>query len=657
MRPPYAPNGSRWGRILQGVRNRHLLVADLLLLPLAVVLAFALRLDNVQLQPYVRTMLIYALAAPLVKLPIFSVLGLYGRFWQYASTDEALTLVWAALIGGLTQGALFLGVQALFPTALVPGVPRSVPLIDILLVLVSIAGPRFALRMGAQSARRLVKFEDQPAALQQVLIAGAGEAGAMVLRELRANPQTGLAPIGFVDDDPNKQGMLIHRTRVLGGRSAIPDLVRERRVDQVIIAMPGAPGKVVRETVGICKAAGVHVRIIPGMYELLGGRVSINQLRDVQIEDLLRREPVHTDTAQVGALLRDRRVLVTGAGGSIGSELCRQIARCAPAELILLGHGENSIFEIYNELSKGAGERGSKGIGETEHVSRITHHAVIADVRDTDRIRAVFEQYQPEIVFHAAAHKHVPLMEANIADAVSNNGLGTLRVVEASMAVGVGHFVLISTDKAVNPTSIMGATKRVAELIVEAAARQTGACFVAVRFGNVLGSLGSVVPFFQRHIAAGWPVTVTHPDMRRYFMTIPESVQLVLQAAALGQGGEVFVFDMGEPVRIMDLAQDLIRLSGLEPGQDIDIEFTGSRPGEKLFEELFLAGETYERTAHAKIFAYRNDGMATGAPNGAYNGWAELVTRLNALTAVAATADRARTSKLLQALVPEYKPR
>ena len=319
---------------------------------MAAVLAFALRLDSGQLQPYVRTMLIYALAAPLIQIPIFAALGLYSRFWRYASIDELLLLAWAALIGGLAQGALFFGIQALFPDLLNPGVPRSIPLIAILLTLVVIAAPRFALLLWSQNSRRSAKANTAPPAQQRVLIAGAGEAGALILRELRANPQTGLIPVGFVDDDPHKHGMLIQRVRVLGGREAIPALVREHQVDQVIIAMPAAPGSAVREIVDICEQAGVRARIIPGMYELLSGAASIGQLRDVQIEDLLRREPVQTDTAQVAALIRGRRVLVTGAGGSIGSELCRQIVRCEPAELIILGHGENSIFDIHNELQR-----------------------------------------------------------------------------------------------------------------------------------------------------------------------------------------------------------------------------------------------------------------------------------------------------------------
>jgi FlaA1/EpsC-like NDP-sugar epimerase len=510
--------------------------------------------------------------------------------------------------------------------------------------------------MSVQSARRTAKAGDQPATLQRVLIAGAGEAGAMVLRELRANPQMGLIPVGFVDDDPAKQNMLIHRIRVLGDRIAIPTLVRQHRVDQVIIAMPSASGKAIRTLLGVCEAAGVRTRTIPGMYELLGGNVSISQLRDVQIEDLLRREPVKTDTAQVTALLRGRRVLVTGAGGSIGAELCRQIARCDPVELTLLGHGENSIFDIYNELSKRAGERGNRGAGETEHVSRCTLHAVIADVRDGERLRGILMQRRPEIVFHAAAHKHVPLMEENEVEAVTNNVLGTLRLVEASLAADVQAFVLISTDKAVNPTSVMGATKRVAELLVQAATGQTGGCYVAVRFGNVLGSRGSVVPLFRQQIAAGGPVTVTHPDIKRYFMTIPEAVQLVLQAAALGRGGEVFVLDMGEPVRIADLACDLIRLSGLEPGRDIDIAYTGLRPGEKLFEELSLAGESYRQTVHSKIFAYENGPERKEPGEVTRADWPRVIHAIAPLLSAAERSDRVESRRQLGVLVPEYRP-
>ena len=408
----------------------------------------------------------------------------------------------------------------------------------------------------------------------------------------------------------------------------------------------------------------MRARIIPGMYELLSGSASIGQLRDVQIDDLLRREPVHTDTEQVAALIRGRRVLVTGAGGSIGSELCRQIVRYEPAELILLGHGENSVFDIHNEMKNGLKVEGSRSNVQPAgvHLPLSTFHLqpVIADIRDAERLAAVFAAHRPEIVFHAAAHKHVPLMEGNAEDAVTNNVLGTRRLVEASVAAGVEHFVLVSTDKAVNPSSVMGATKRVAELIVQDAAHRTGRSFVAVRFGNVLGSRGSVVPFFQRQIAAGGPVTVTHPDVKRYFMTIPEAVQLVLQAAALGFGGEIFVLDMGAPVRIADLARDLIRLSGLEPGRDIEICYTGLRPGEKLFEELFGADEVYGQTRHEKIFVYRNGhangaaGASTGSSSTALS-VSPLADQIEALLLAAQRGDAAEVRCRLSELVPEYQ--
>lgn len=629
----------------RNLRNRHLALFDLLLLPMAALMAFALRLDSTQIQTYLSGLLLYMLFAPLVKLPLFSLLGVYGRYWRYASIDELILLAGAAIISGLAQGALFLGGKALLPD-LMPAIPRSIPLIDILVTGIVIATPRFAVRLWGQRTQWAIRAHDAPLEPQHVLIAGAGEAGVLVLRELQANPQTGLVPVGFVDDDPQKHGALIHRVRVLGGREQISELIRKLHVEQVIIAMPSASGKAIRGIVAICESAGVRVRIIPGMYELLSGRISLKQIRDIQIEDLLRREPVYTDTAEVGRLFRDKRVLVTGAGGSIGAELCRQIIGFKPAQLILLGHGENSIFHIYNELQD-AGAR-LKGLSDSSQPAACTVHPVIADVRDEARLKAVFATYRPDIVFHAAAHKHVPLMEMNVADAVTNNVLGTRTLIEASIAAGVQHFVLISTDKAVRPSSVMGATKRVAELIVQDAATRTGRAYVAVRFGNVLGSRGSVVPLFQQQIANGGPVTVTHPEMRRYFMTIPEAVQLVLQAAALGQGGEIFVLDMGEPVRIVDLAKDLIRLSGLEPEHDIEIRFTGMRPGEKLYEELFDPSENHRRTKHEKIFVSVN---GQGDVPGAILETRHLSQTLDQLAAAIAQGNEATARQLLSALV------
>ena len=466
-----------------------------------------------------------------------------------------------------------------------------------------------------------------------VVIIGAGDAGRMIVREMQANPQLGLEPVGFIDDDPAKQGVKIQGLPVLGDWERIPEVVRDYKISQAIIAMPTAPGKTIRRFVELCQEAGVEAKTIPGVYELLSGQVSVSQIRDVDIEDLLRREPVQIEADEVVGMVKGKRVLVTGAGGSIGLEICRQVAQHSAAELVLLGHGENSIFRAMRDLA-------------AEHPD-MTLHPVIADIRDRPRLEAVFRHHQPCIVFHAAAHKHVPIMECNVEEAVSNNVLGTQCLIGVAEDTGVERFVLISTDKAVNPCSVMGATKRVAELLVEAAAERNGRIFVAVRFGNVLGSRGSVVRIFREQIGRGGPVTVTHPDMRRYFMTIPEAVQLVLQAAAIGQGGEVFVLDMGEPVAIVDLAHDLIRLSGLEVGRDIDIEFTGIRPGEKLFEELFADGEVYQRTHHEKIFIAKADHFHFDGE--------KLRDGVLELERLAREMDQEGIRRKLRELVPEYE--
>jgi FlaA1/EpsC-like NDP-sugar epimerase len=459
----------------------------------------------------------------------------------------------------------------------------------------------------------------------------------MILREIQANPSLGMRVVGLIDDDPSKRHMRMHDVSVLGNRNEIPKIAAKQQVDEAIIAMPTAPGKELRSIMRICESAGIAQRTIPAIYSLLGN-VDLSHLRRIELEDLLQREPIQMDASAVRELLRARRVLVTGGGGSIGSELCRQILRCQPAELVLLGHGENSIFEIYSELRREATRLGS---------AAPKLRSVIADIRFPERINQTFMELRPEIVFHAAAHKHVPLMEENPAEAITNNVLGTRNVVEASLAAGVERFVMISTDKAVNPTSIMGASKRVAELIVHEAASTSGKPFLAVRFGNVLGSRGSVVLTFKQQIASGGPITVTHPDMKRYFMTIPEAVQLVLQGATLSRGGEVFMLDMGEPVKIVDMARDLIHLSGLEEGRDIDIVFTGLRPGEKLFEEMFAAGEQYERTQHQKIYIAAN--ASSFVPQG-------LHASIAALQQASRDNDRAAIVRALQNLIPEYAP-
>jgi FlaA1/EpsC-like NDP-sugar epimerase len=570
------------------VRNRFFFSADLLLLPIAVYLSFVIRLDTFALVEFWDGFLLIALLAVVITPMVFKQAGVYARYWRYASVDELLLLAGAVIVAGLLVGMSGLAIGALNEGVLVP---RSVPAVYMLLSLVMLAAPRLVSRLlwRQQSRREKAPAPGPAGSATRVIVMGAGSAGALMVRELRENPQLGLEVVGFADDDPHKQDVRIHGVPVLGTHHDIPRLVRLHGIGQVIIAMPSASGKAIRKVVEICERAGVSTRSMPGMYELLDGKVSVNQLRNVEIEDLLRRKPIRTDIAAVRQLVRGKRVMVTGGGGSIGSELCRQVLRCEPAELIVLGHGENSVFAIESELRKAA-----------PHGTKLT--TVIADIRFAARVRGVFASLRPQIVFHAAAHKHVPLMEANPSEAITNNVLGTRNLLRASEEHGVAHFVMISSDKAVNPTSVMGASKRVAELLVHQAAMRTGRPYVAVRFGNVLGSRGSVVLTFRQQIAAGGPITVTHPDMVRYFMTIPEAVQLVLQAATLGHGGEVFTLDMGEPVKIVDLARDMIELSGLEVGRDVDIVFTGCRPGEKLYEELFINGEEYERTFHDKIF-------------------------------------------------------
>jgi FlaA1/EpsC-like NDP-sugar epimerase len=611
------------------LRNRHFFLIDLTLLPTAAVLAFALRLDASGMQNWTASILVWIVLSVPIRLLVFYWFGLYRQFWRYASVDELVLVALATAVGEIIAAALLFAI--VIPLSGINLFPRSVPLIDGLLTLLVVGGPRFATRRAEQKRereRRWGSWEPE----KPVLVMGAGSAGALIVKEMRSNPQLGLEPVGFVDDDSAKHGVRIAGVPVLGSRSDIPDLVQKHGIAEVIIAMPTAPGSAIREILAICSQAGIAARTIPGLYDILSGRVSVSELRNVDIEDLLRRDPVQTDVTAVRKMLHGCRVIVTGAGGSIGSELCRQIARCDPESLILLGHGENSIFSITNELRW--------------QWPQLAVEQVIADVRDLDRLRQVFDCFQPDTIFHAAAHKHVPLMETNVADAVTNNVKGTINLLRMAGAYGTQRFVFISTDKAVNPSSVMGATKRVAELLVQASASQLSLPFVSVRFGNVLGSSGSVVPIFREQIARGGPVTITHPEVRRYFMTIPEAVQLVLQAASLGQGGEVFVLDMGAPIRIEDLARDLIELSGLELGRDLDIVYTGLRPGEKLFEELTATGESYTSTRHDKIVRMRN-GKGGGD-------WRILQDAVQELLQLATRGSEAQIREKLREIVPEY---
>lgn len=546
-------------------------------------LAFLVRFD-LELPPesyWVIGLTTLALAGQ--KLVLSSIQGLHRRSWRRITFYDVAIIVRTVLIVAALSSVVLL----LFGPAW--GIPRSIAIIDALLTLFLMGGARGMARYWYDQRQR----EDvEPEARKRVLIIGAGDAGALIVREMLRHPETGLLPVGFLDDDRRKQGLRIASVPVLGTLADLEPVLKNHHIAEVLIAIPSADGKELREVVNqiIETKTGVSYRTIPGLYELISGQVSINRIREVEIEDLLRRPPVPLDSASILGYLEGKTVMVTGAGGSIGSELIRQICRFKPGELILFGHGENSIYALERELDRDWPD--------------IKYRSVIAAIQNNPRLDYIFQAYKPQVIFHTAAHKHVPLMELNPEEAVFNNIIGTKNLVSLALKYGVSHFVNISTDKAVNPTSVMGASKRLVEYIVQGASRQASEdqVFASVRFGNVLGSRGSVIPLFKEQIRAGGPVTITHPDMLRYFMTIPEASQLVLQASAHGRNGEIYILDMGEPVKIVDLAHDLIKLSGLEPNVDIAIEFSGVRPGEKLFEELMTEGERGSATAHSKIF-------------------------------------------------------
>ena len=568
------------------IRNRYLLLGDILLSLVSVLGSYLIRLELLASLPDYYVSMLWMLGVTVIIKPlVYFFFGIYRRLWRYASIRELLLIMAAVTTASVFVSGTMLG---LFSSGVFLGFPRGVLVIDLLLSMAFVGGLRFTFRLIAENSSTAANNSAAGSRRKKwVLVIGAGDAGAMVVRELQKNPQLNVKPIGFLDDDPMKQNSKIHGIPVLAPLDKIDAILESHQVDEVIIAIPSAAGKVLRKVTEVCRNRGVAFRTMPGLYELLDGAVSVSRLREVDISDLLRREPVRMDTEALGEVLEGRRVLVTGAGGSIGRELCRQIAQLNPGKLLMLGHGENSIFGTLMSLK--------------ESFPSLEIVPLIADVRDLPRLSVIFERWQPEVIFHTAAHKHVPLMESNIEEAITNNILGTKNIVKSALAYDVQRLVMISTDKAIRPVNIMGATKRIAEMLVLDAAHRFDKAFTVVRFGNVLGSRGSVVPRFKRQIALGGPITVTHPEMKRYFMTIPEAVHLVLQASTLSKGGENFVLDMGEPVRILDLAEDLIRLSGLTPGKDIEIVFSGIRPGEKLSEDLWDQGFAYSATPHPDI--------------------------------------------------------
>jgi FlaA1/EpsC-like NDP-sugar epimerase len=572
----------RWLRILQVLLDSSLVLLCLLL-------AFLIRFDGWPAREYWHQFMCMAPIFVGLRIISYWVCGVYTRLWRYTGLAEVIEIGVATLsVSTIVLIARAIGLLAVGKYQLSYGIILIEPLLSFMFLVAA----RVVRRL--QTEHRQRRHWRQPVR-KRALVVGAGDAGQMVAKELSLRLDLGTDVVGFVDDDLLKVGKRIGNATVFGTTKQLLKFVETLFVDQVIIAIPSAPPAEIRRIVDVCREAEVETRILPGLFELIDGRVSVNQLRTVSLEDLLGREPVQLDTASIAHYIEGKRVLITGAGGSIGSELCRQIMSFQPAEMYLLGRGENSIFTILEELKR-----------RPEPVKLIP---LIADIRDSKRLYHIFENQKPQVVFHAAAHKHVPLMEGNVSEAVKNNIAGTRNLAELSDHFGVENFVLVSTDKAVNPTSVMGASKRVAELVVQDIASRSKTNFGAVRFGNVLDSRGSVIPTWRKQIELGGPITVTHPEAVRYFMLIPEAVQLIIQAGALGANGDIFVLDMGNPVKIMDLAKDLIRLSGLRPGTDIEIKEIGLRPGEKLYEELLTAEEGLTATRYKKIHVGKPQGV------------------------------------------------
>ncbi len=617
--PRAAVRKGRGYRSLLGVRSLPAsvqMILDGLVMMMAFALAYLLRFDFLVPREHLRNALLQLPAVLLVQFLMLHFCGVYRFIWRYVSLLEIPTFLRASLYSAVP----LLLMRLLLPRALSElRVPISILLLNAGLVFTGITGLRVLRRFLYENSERRnmrpVLAPSQPP--KHALLIGAGRAGVAAAREIRNRPDMNMHLLGFLDDDPAKSGTVIQGLRVLGNTARIPDLTRKLGITEVIITIANASHSELRHIIEFCEKAQVKTRIIPALYEILDGRLHIDQLRDVQIEDLLGRDQVCLDLVAIRNFIRGRTVLITGSGGSIGSEMARQVAACRPQRLLLAERAEFALFEIDRELRR--------------FYPDIQIEPLLADIGDVPRMTSLLQRYRPQVVFHAAAHKHVPLMERNPMEAVKNNVLATRQLGEAAAAAGVSAFVLISSDKAVKPTSVMGATKRVAELVIQDLNQRHATRFLAVRFGNVLGSAGSVIPLFREQISQGGPVTVTHPDMVRYFMTIPEAVSLVLQAGAMGKGGEVFILDMGEPVRVMDLAAEMIRLSGLTPGKDIQIVITGTRPGEKLREILETDHERVIKTTHPKIFIGRITPCADGFVDDLLGRLADIVAEDNEL--------------------------
>lgn len=593
---------------------------DIIALNISYLLALLIRFEGRVPNLFLKISFSNFIIITIIKIGIYYLSKLYSSIWEYASVSELVEICLATLLGNL--------VSAIYIT--LSGITFSYSIMAIVsfLDILFIGGIRFLLR-----GTRLLQYRfTKRKGFKKVLIVGAGAAGAMTLKEFKRHRTLYSDPVGFIDDDPKKIGKGINGLPILGNHKDIYKICQKKNIDEIIIAIPSAKGSEIKKIINECKKTSCKTKILPGFYELIDGKVSVSKIRNVEIEDLLGRKEIHLDLQQLSKFIEGKIIMVTGGGGSIGSELCRQIATYNPETLIVLDIYENNAYDLQNELLK--------------KYQNLNFKVLIASVRDKKRIDEILEEERPEIIFHAAAHKHVPLMEFNPKAAIKNNVFGTLNMVKAANKYKVDKFVMISTDKAVNPTNVMGATKRICEMIIQAFNKISDTDYVAVRFGNVLGSNGSVIPLFQRQIKEGGPITVTDERIVRFFMTIPEACQLVLEAGSMARGGEIFILDMGQAVKILDLAKDLIRLSGFEPDVDIKIEITGLRPGEKLYEEILLDKEKMDETSHKKIYVEK-------AINFEYD---DIVVYLEMLKASLKSNSKEDIRKVIKNILPNYCP-
>ena len=609
-----------------------MLILDFFLLYLSYYLSYSIRFEGDIPASHLANFQKTAWVVVIFKLGCFFLFRLYKGMWRYTSISDLLNLVKATIV---SSAIIILAILFIHQFR---GFARSVFIIDAALTILFVGGMRLLIRIfltRSSSANGHLLWSFFPSGrtnFKRLLIIGAGDAGEKIFREIRDNPRLEYHIIGFVDDDPKKMGMQIHRTPILGKIGNLANLVGEYEIDEILIAISSASGQEMRRIVENCEATGVKFRTVPGIGELIDGRVTVNSIRDVSYNDLIGREAVRMEMEKVGEYVCHRPVLVTGAGGSIGSELCRQVARFSPQPLIFFDCTENNLYQIQLEFA--------------QRYPNVPSVFILGNILNRSLVMKVFQKYHPAVVFHAAAYKHVPMMELNPWEAVETNILGTQTLLEVAQNFVVERFVLVSTDKAVRPTNVMGATKRVAELLIQENYRQNGCPQMAVRFGNVIGSSGSVIPLFKKQIEQGGPVTVTHPEVTRYFMTIPEAAQLILQAGTMGKGGETFILDMGTPVKILDLARDLIRLSGFRPEEDIAIRFTGLRPGEKLYEELITDGEGILPTHHPKIMVLRGEAC----------NFSWLKGEIEELRRLAYIQDASGIKEKLKEILPEYQP-